>query len=311
MANWYVRELSKLTSISVQTLHHYDRIGLLKPSVRLPNGYRLYSEKDLSKLQQIIALKFFGFELAQIKELLNKEVPLKDHFLIQAKILEDRAKILLDASQALKKILSECSDKSILWEKIIKLIEVYHMTQELEKSWAGKALNEEELKEYVSFENFVKEHFSESDLKSFEKSWDDMVKDINANLTQEPSSDAGKAIAKRILDWVNRLYGKDFKKLSIAIWEKGFRGGYIGEDYKLSKEGIDWLDKAIDSYYHNRIQETLAKIGKQPDAEVSIEWNNLLTEMFGNESDLKDEVQEKIIKNSSQVVTNWFKKYYS
>ena len=57
MAQWFVKELSKLTHISVQTLHHYDRIDLLKPSVRLENNYRLYSEKDLFKLQQIIALK--------------------------------------------------------------------------------------------------------------------------------------------------------------------------------------------------------------------------------------------------------------
>jgi DNA-binding transcriptional MerR regulator len=47
MTKWYVKDLSKLTNVSVQTLHHYDRIGLLKPSLRLANGYRLYSEKDL------------------------------------------------------------------------------------------------------------------------------------------------------------------------------------------------------------------------------------------------------------------------
>jgi DNA-binding transcriptional MerR regulator len=47
MAKWYVKDLSKLTGLSVQTLHHYDRIGLLKPSVRLSNSYRLYSEADL------------------------------------------------------------------------------------------------------------------------------------------------------------------------------------------------------------------------------------------------------------------------
>ena len=47
MTQWYVKDLSKLTDVSVQTLHHYDRIDLLKPSVRLSNGYRVYSEKDL------------------------------------------------------------------------------------------------------------------------------------------------------------------------------------------------------------------------------------------------------------------------
>ena len=73
MKQWYAKELSQLTQVSVRTLHHYDKIGLLKPSLRQSNDYRLYSEKDLLKLQQIIALKFFGFELSQIKLLLAKQ----------------------------------------------------------------------------------------------------------------------------------------------------------------------------------------------------------------------------------------------
>ena len=80
MTHWYVKTLSKLTGVSVQTLHHYDHIGLLKPSVRLTNGYRLYSERDLLKLQQIIALKFFGFGLSQIKTLLTGNVETLGHF---------------------------------------------------------------------------------------------------------------------------------------------------------------------------------------------------------------------------------------
>jgi len=53
MAQWYVKDLSKITQVFVQTRHHYDRIGLLKPSIRLRNNYRLYSEKNLLRLQQI------------------------------------------------------------------------------------------------------------------------------------------------------------------------------------------------------------------------------------------------------------------
>lgn len=93
MAQWYVKDLSKLTGVSVQTLHHYDRIGLLNPSVRLANNYRLYSEKDLLKLQQIIALKYFGFGLAQIKTLLAGNVGLTDHFAVQAQFLEEEKRV--------------------------------------------------------------------------------------------------------------------------------------------------------------------------------------------------------------------------
>src|ERR1700752_2601872 len=104
MAEWDIKDLGKLTGISVQTLHHYDRIDLLKPSLRLTNGYRVYSENDLLKLQQIIALKFFGFELSHIKTILAAEMDVIDHFSAQLQFLEDKAKSFLDASHALKSI---------------------------------------------------------------------------------------------------------------------------------------------------------------------------------------------------------------
>jgi DNA-binding transcriptional MerR regulator len=69
--------------VSVRTLHYYDKIDLLKPSLRLTNGYRLYSDKDLLKIQQIIALKFFGFELSQIKLLLVKQDDIVENLVMQ------------------------------------------------------------------------------------------------------------------------------------------------------------------------------------------------------------------------------------
>src|SRR5437879_4767495 len=101
MNQWYVKELSQLTGVSVKTLHHYDKIDLLKPSIRLSNGYRLYNEKDLLRLQQIIALKFFGFELSHIKSLMAKEMDIFHHFSAQQKWLEEKAKSLQVASNAL------------------------------------------------------------------------------------------------------------------------------------------------------------------------------------------------------------------
>ena len=62
------REFAELTGVTVRTLHHYDRLGLLKPSGRTAAGYRLYGERDFARLQQIITLKFIGFPLNQIKK---------------------------------------------------------------------------------------------------------------------------------------------------------------------------------------------------------------------------------------------------
>src|SRR5262245_49932972 len=69
-----VHEFAELAGVTVKALHHYDRLGLLKPE-RSIAGYRMYSERDLERLEQIIALKFLGFPLKQIKAVLDPAVP--------------------------------------------------------------------------------------------------------------------------------------------------------------------------------------------------------------------------------------------
>lgn len=249
MTQWYVKELSKLTQVSVQTLHHYDRIALLEPSVRLANGYRLYSEKDLLKLQQIIALKFFGFTLTQIKTLLSTDVNVIEHFEVQSQLMEEKARSMLEASQALKKIIAEsASHKSIPWATIIKLMEVYRMTQQLEQTWAGKVLSQEELKQYVNFEQELTTRFTPEQKQQMGLAWDDIVNQVNANLNKDPTSDIGIAIGKACIEWVDKLYGKKYETLSTAILEKGFMGGNIGPEHNLSPEAITWLDTAMNTY---------------------------------------------------------------
>jgi DNA-binding transcriptional MerR regulator len=58
-----VGEVTKRTGISTRRLHHYDQIGLLKPSMRAENDYRLYSKTDLVRLQKILSLQQVGFSL--------------------------------------------------------------------------------------------------------------------------------------------------------------------------------------------------------------------------------------------------------
>ncbi|NTU71170.1 MAG: MerR family transcriptional regulator [Coriobacteriia bacterium] len=69
--SWTVGEVSKLTRVSVRTLHHYDEIGLLAPSARSDAGYRLYSVDDLERLQQILLFRELGFALPDIAEILS------------------------------------------------------------------------------------------------------------------------------------------------------------------------------------------------------------------------------------------------
>jgi DNA-binding transcriptional MerR regulator len=66
-----VGELARSTGLTVRTLHHYDEIGLLKPSGRSESGYRLYGEDDVARLHAIQALRHLGLPLAEIGPLLD------------------------------------------------------------------------------------------------------------------------------------------------------------------------------------------------------------------------------------------------
>ncbi|ROZ79605.1 MerR family transcriptional regulator [Ramlibacter sp. WS9] len=67
-----VGELAKHAGLTVRTLHHYDEIGLLKPSGRSESGYRLYSREDVARLHGIQALRQLGLALADIGAMLEK-----------------------------------------------------------------------------------------------------------------------------------------------------------------------------------------------------------------------------------------------
>ena len=62
-----VKEVSRLTGVSVRTLHHYDAIGLLKPASVTEAGYRLYDDAALAKLQTILLLRELEFPLKEIR----------------------------------------------------------------------------------------------------------------------------------------------------------------------------------------------------------------------------------------------------
>ncbi|MBQ6439206.1 MAG: MerR family transcriptional regulator [Mogibacterium sp.] len=66
-----VHEVSKLTGVSIRTLQYYDKIGLLHPAEYSDAGYRLYNEKDLEKLQQILLFRELEFPLKDIREIID------------------------------------------------------------------------------------------------------------------------------------------------------------------------------------------------------------------------------------------------
>src|SRR5688572_10112126 len=95
------KAFAERTGVTVRTLHHYDRLGLLKPG-RTRSGYRAYCDADIVRLEQIIALKFIGFPLKQIHALLQqRSLDLPSTLRLQRKILQEKRAQLDKAIDAL------------------------------------------------------------------------------------------------------------------------------------------------------------------------------------------------------------------
>jgi MerR family transcriptional regulator, thiopeptide resistance regulator len=67
-----VGDLARRTGLTVRTLHHYDAIGLLKPSLHNEAGYRLYTADDIVRLQQVLSLRQLGFSLEEVRNCLDR-----------------------------------------------------------------------------------------------------------------------------------------------------------------------------------------------------------------------------------------------
>jgi MerR family transcriptional regulator, thiopeptide resistance regulator len=109
MGRYYrVGEVATLTRVSVRTLHHYDRIGLLRPAQHSAGGYRLYGESELLRLQQILTLRYLGFPLKRIGELLDRdEFTLVASLRVQRQALHDRIAQLERVSAAIGELVEQ------------------------------------------------------------------------------------------------------------------------------------------------------------------------------------------------------------
>ena len=99
-----VKEISELTGISVRTLHYYDEIGLLKPTEKSDAGYRLYDDKALETLQQILFFREFDIPLKEIKAVM--ENPSLD----TKQILQMQRKMLVAKKERMERLIASIDD---------------------------------------------------------------------------------------------------------------------------------------------------------------------------------------------------------
>ena len=208
--NYKTSEIAKISCVSTRTLRYYDEINLLKPSRIDNNGYRVYTDKEIDKLQMILFYRELGLPLEEIKLLLSSE-----NFNKQ-KALEHHLKILLDKKIALEKMISNVT-LTINSQK-------EGITMSNKEKFNGLELVAENESKYG---NELKEKYGEEPVKaSFEKiknsNFEDVTKAtvlLNQSLvcalkTKDPSSNEAQIACDNhknllLMTWADGMYSKE------------------------------------------------------------------------------------------------------
>ena len=245
MGQYYkIHEFAKLAGVTVKALHHYDRLGLLQPG-RTEAGYRVYCERDLETLEQIVALKFLGIPLKQIGVVLKRAAQLPDALRLQRRALEDKHALLgraIRAIQAAEESLEsgKPADAAIL-KKIIEVIDMQN----------GIAV----MKKYYSDEAWERHRRYYEEGPSPE--WRQLYRDAEALLGTDPGSDAGagacRALVRIVATGVYRrsgsadglIQGLDGSR-TLAARHKAQNGGIqSGRGYGIHQDGGPVVAEAI------------------------------------------------------------------
>lgn len=167
-----VKQVSKQTGISVRTLHYYDEIGLLKPTTVTEAGYRLYDDKALEILQQILFFREFDLPLKEIKAIL--ETPELD----RNQILQSQRRMLVWKKERLERLISSIDD--LLKGENRMNFEVFSKTEleEMYRAIVANMTSEQKAQiseQYGGMEEYEKHFISEASSPQAQKNYAKVV----------------------------------------------------------------------------------------------------------------------------------------
>jgi MerR family transcriptional regulator, thiopeptide resistance regulator len=199
---YHAREFAQLAGVTVRALHHYDRIGLLKPR-RTKAGYRAYAQQDLTRLEQIIALKFIGVPLKKIRFFAAATAGAFANALrAQRQTLEDKRHLLDQAIRAIgevEAVLHAGNDADAgLYRRIIEVIEM----QNNPDAWKQK------YDDLLQTKIDRLRSLSPDALAALRAQWTALVGEIRSVLADDPSSPRAQELGKRWTDLLETLMGK-------------------------------------------------------------------------------------------------------
>lgn len=241
-----VGEFAGLTGVSVRTLHHYDRIGLLRPSAHSEGGYRLYSEQDLLGLQQILTLRYLGFALRQIGELLERpDFDLVASMRIQRAALGDRISEL----DRIRTALGELIDRRLAtghwaWELVVQASATVQDGLAQKGDKMESYYTPEQLKQFEE----LREQVPAAERQAIEQGWAALLAEVRANHQLDPTDPKAQELADR---W------QALTEATLA----GFRGkpellGAIEENYRQDRFAeVDGTPRSEDFAFIERVKE--------------------------------------------------------
>jgi DNA-binding transcriptional MerR regulator len=184
-----VGELARQTGLSVRTLHHYDEIGLLSPSLRTPAGHRLYALPDIARLQQIVSLRQIGLSLEEIAGTL-KRADISPLRIVELQL--DRLRHEIDRRQNLARRLESVANRLRTKDdlSIADLTQLIEVIQMFEKHYTPEQL--EELAER-------RRQLGDAHIQEVESEWPHLIAQVRAEMDRgsDPATEPMQTLAAR------------------------------------------------------------------------------------------------------------------
>lgn len=226
----------------MRTLHHYDRLGLLKPQHRSISGYRLYAESDLVRQEQIAVLKFLGLSLSQIRDLLKDETSLREILRRQQQVLVEKRSRLDRAIDAIKKAQKSLGvGRKPDWEsfkQILKEIKMQNDTDWMKRYYSKEALAKLEKRKAL---------WSPEMQQQVSKDWAALFKEIEASLDEDPAGPKAQSLAARWRELIHRFTGGDPEILKGLKAKSADRENWPADlkRYQIRPEILGFITKAM------------------------------------------------------------------
>jgi DNA-binding transcriptional MerR regulator len=199
------REFAELTGVTVRTLHHYDRLGLLKPTRYTRAGFRLYSGDDFARLEQIVALKCIGFSLNEIKNILKRgATDLATTLRQQRQAIDEKRERLELAVKAIERAeYVAATSRAPGWEMFAKIIEVINMQSNMD--WTRKYYSEEAQSEIQKRAATIPREV----IEQAQRDWATLIAEVQAAVSagEDPANEKSQALAARWSELVKGFTG--------------------------------------------------------------------------------------------------------